>query len=108
VDGDTTILDASPSKFIFTVDGEEEAFAKRIQIDPGQVQTIRNLQRAQGRFSECFHVDNLGSKVLRIVLSKQELWSYTSKKEDKEKIVSLMQAVPNLTIEEAIKCLSLF
>lgn len=102
-----SLLDASPSKFIFTVDAKDDVFADRTGIELTDVQTIKNLNRVQGKYSEVFHIDNLGKRTYRIVLSPHEYWSYTSKKEDKDKIYSLLNAVPGLTIEEAMKCLSL-
>ena len=102
-----SLLEASPSKFIFTVDAKDEIFADRLGITLKEVNSIKNLKRVQGKFSEVFHIDNLGSRTYRITLSPQEYWSYTSKKEDKDKIHNLLQAVPGLTLEEAIKCLSI-
>lgn len=102
-----SLLDASPSKFIFTVDAKDEVFADRTGLELKDIQTIKNLHRVQGKYSEVFHIDNLGKRTYRIVLSPHEYWSYTSKKEDKDKINNLMNAVPGLTIEEAMKCLSL-
>lgn len=102
-----SLLDASPSKFIFTVDAKDEVFADRTGLELKDIQTIKTLHRVQGKYSEVFHIDNLGKRTYRIVLSPHEYWSYTSKKEDKDKIHSLMNAVPGLTIEEAMKCLSL-
>lgn len=101
-----SLLDASPSKFIFTVDAKDEVFADRTGLELKDILNIKNLHRVQGKYSEVFHIDNLGKRTYRIVLSPHEYWSYTSKKEDKDKIHSLMNAVPGLTIEEAMKCLS--
>lgn len=105
VDG-KSLLEASPSKFVFTVDTKEEVFSDRLGIGLKEVEIIKNLRRVQGKYSEVFHVDNLGSRTYRIVLSPLEYWSYTSKKEDKDKIQNLLMAVPGLKIEEAMQCLS--
>ncbi|MGZ3769349.1 MAG: TraG/VirB4 family ATPase [Bdellovibrio sp.] len=102
-----SLLEASPSKFIFTVDAKDDVFSDRLGIDLSDVDSVRNLRRVQNKYSEVFHIDNLGKRTYRIVLSPHEYWSYTSKKEDKDKIQNLLKAVPGLTIEEAIKCLSL-
>lgn len=101
-----SLLEASPSKFIFTVDAKDDIFSDRLGINLTDVGSIKNLRRVQNKYSEVFHVDNLGKRIYRIVLSPHEYWSYTSKKEDKDKIQNLLRAVPGLTIEEAIKCLS--
>lgn len=108
VNGNTSILDGSPSKFLFTVDGDPAAYAKRLALEEAtDIERIKNLHRVQGKFSEVYHVDPLGKRSYKIVLSPEEYWSYTSKKEDKDKIQNLLQAVPGLTIKEAIKCLGL-
>ncbi|HPI39346.1 MAG TPA: hypothetical protein PLJ21_00995 [Pseudobdellovibrionaceae bacterium] len=104
---DKSLLEASPSKFIFTLDAKDEVFSDRTGVSEADVIKIKNLKRVQGKYSEVFHVDNLGKRTYRIVLSPHEYWSYTSKKEDKDKIQKLMQAVPGLKIEEAMKCISL-
>lgn len=105
VNGNTSILDNSPSKFFFTVDGNEEAFRKRTSLTEIETQKIRNLQRVQGEYSEVFYKDQIGGRVFRILLSPEEYWSYTSKMEDKIKIKNLMEYVPGLTLKEAIVCL---
>lgn len=107
VNGNTSILDNSPSKFLFSVDGNRELFAKRLGLTNADVQKIENLQRVQGQLSQVFHVDSLGKKVFQLILSPEEYWSYTSKREDKDKIEALLKHLPYLTIGEAIACLSL-
>ncbi len=106
VNGNTSILDNSPSKFIFTVDGNPDAFKKRTGFSEEEVLQIKNLKRVQGEFSEVFYKDQIGGRVFRIILSPEEYWSYTSKREDKDKIQKLMEFIPNLTLREAITCLS--
>ncbi|HND85893.1 MAG TPA: hypothetical protein PLU50_08810, partial [Pseudobdellovibrionaceae bacterium] len=106
VNGNTSILDGSPSKFLFTVDGDESLFAKRVGLDESDVVRIKSLNRVQGKFSEVFHVDPIGKRKYKIILSAEEYWSYTSKKEEKEKIQNLLEAVPGLSLSEAVRCLS--
>lgn len=106
VDGNTSILDNSPSKFIFSVDGDRDLFSKRLNIPLFEVQKIEELRRKQGSFSEVYHLDQFGSRVYRIQLSPEEYWSYTSKKEDRDKYDLIKQAIPNLSEKEIIKCLS--
>jgi hypothetical protein len=106
VNGNTSILDGSPSKFLFTVDGDESLFAKRVGLDESDLIRIKSLNRVQGKFSEVFHVDPIGKRKYKIILSAEEYWSYTSKKEEKEKIQNLLEAVPGLSLSEAVRCLS--
>lgn len=107
VDGDTGILDNSPNKIFFSLDGDEQSFMGRTQLDPEAVDKIRGLQRKQGHYSEALLKDQYGERIIRVRLSPQEYWSYTSKDEDKRKIEQIKSACPDLKIEEVIKCLAL-
>jgi len=104
--GGKSLLEASPSKFIFTVDAKDEVFSDRLRISNQDLAQIKSLSRVHGKYSEVFHIDNLGKRTYRIMLSPHEYWSYTSKKEDKDKIQNLLTHVPGLTIQEAMQCLS--
>lgn len=107
VDGDTGILDNSPNKIYFSVDGDDESFISRNQLTQVSAEKIKNLVRKQGEFSECLMKDIHGERILKIRLNGQEYWSYTSKDEDRRKFSELKAACPSLKIEEIVKCLSL-
>ena len=105
VAGDTGILDNSAAKFLFSVDGEKEAFCRRLKIESDIVEKIENLTRVPGQYSETLLLDQLGARSMRILLSAEEYWRFTSRKEDNEKLEKLLQAVPGLELTEAIRCL---
>lgn len=107
IDGDTGILDNSPNKIFFSLDGDEESFKSRTQLSSEAVTSIQSLQRRQGEFSEAFLKDQRGERVIKIRLSRDEYWSYTSKDEDKRKLQELAAACPGLSLKEIIRCLSL-
>lgn len=107
VDGDTGILDNSPSKIYFSTDSDDETFLKRTNLSISGLEKIKQLEQKQGEFSECLMSDKFGEKVLKMRLSPEEYWSYTSKDEDKQKYAELKKACPHLKTEEIIKCLSL-
>ena len=52
-------------------------------------------------------LNSLGSRVLNVNATKKEYWSATSSPQDKAKLQALINSVPDITIEEAIKCLSI-
>jgi len=107
IDGDTGILDNSPNKIYFSLDGDEDSFISRNQLTTDSVERIKSLRRQQGEFSEALFKDCHGERVLKIRLSPEEYWSYTSKDEDKRRFQELRRACPNLQLEEIVRCLSL-
>lgn len=107
IDGDTGILDNSPNKIFFSLDGDEESFIARTQLSSESVEKIKSLRRQQGEFSEALFKDCHGERVVKIRLSSEEYWSYTSKDEDRRKYQELRKACPSLRIEEIVRCLSL-
>ena len=107
VDGDTGILDNSPNKIFFSLDGDEESFIARTQLTSESVEKIKSLRRQQGEFSEALFKDFHGERVVKIRLSAEEYWSYTSKDEDRRKYQELRKACPSLRLEEIVRCLSL-
>lgn len=106
VDQDSGILDNSPNRIYFSLDGDDDSFMGRNQLTTESVQKIKNLKRQQGEFSECLLKDNQGEKVLKIRLNSQEYWAYTSKDEDRRKYNELKKACPHLSLQEIVKCLS--
>ncbi|GIL17051.1 MAG: hypothetical protein BroJett040_08020 [Oligoflexia bacterium] len=107
VDNDTGILDNSPNKIFFSLDGDEESFMSRSHLNPDSIEKIKSLKRKQGEFSEALFKDIHGERVIRIKLNPLEYWSYTSKDEDRRKYQELKTACPSLTTEEVVRCLSL-
>ncbi|MCE3009745.1 MAG: hypothetical protein LW875_03940 [Proteobacteria bacterium] len=107
VDGDTGILDNSPNRIYFSHDGDEDSFISRNQLTKESLEVIKELKRKQGEFSECLLKDNFGERVIRIRLSPEEYWAFTSKDEDRQKFQELKLACPNLTTEEITRCLAL-
>ena len=104
--GDTSILDNSPTKFIFSVDGSRDSFKSRLNLSDFDLDRIEGLNRSPGNYADCFQIDSTGSRVFRIALSHEEYWLYTSKKEDQLKLETLMKSIPGLSMTEAIRCLN--
>lgn len=107
IDNDTGILDNSPNKIYFSMDGEESDFISKNQVDKETVDKIKSLNRVQGEYSEALFKDTHGEKVVKIRLSSEEYWSYTSKDEDRRKFYELKKACPSLSLQEIVRCLSI-
>lgn len=106
VNGDTGIIDNSAQRFLFSVDGDREAFGRRMRLMDSDVCAIESLQSEKGSFSDVFFQDAFGSRQLRIQLSAFEYWSMTSSRSENEKLLNLVDSVPGLTLEEGIDVLS--
>jgi type IV secretory pathway VirB4 component len=108
VNGDSSIIDNCASKILFSLDGDRDAYAKRVKLDPAsrEMDVIQNFKK-QGHKSQFMYIDSQGARVLNLTTTKSEYWSFTSSDHDKAKLRALMNAVPGLTVEEAIKCLSM-
>jgi hypothetical protein len=102
---DTGILVNSPIRFFYQVDDEPGAFRERFGLTEAQLTAIQGLGRSD-EFREVFLQDELGGRVLRVGVTPQEYWRVTSSRADNEKLQALMNAVPGLTLEEAIRCLA--
>lgn len=107
VNGDTSLIDNCASKILFSLDGDRETFAKRIKLDPisREMDVIQNFKKHSNK-SQFLYIDSQGARILNLSTTKLEYWSFTSSDHDKAKLQALLNAVPNLSIEEAIKCLS--
>tara|TARA_B100001248_G_C27397386_1_gene466605 strand:+ start:619 stop:2766 length:2148 start_codon:yes stop_codon:yes gene_type:complete len=107
VNADTGIVDNSNTRILFTEDGDSEFFKKILRISEDDLNKIRSLSRVKGEYSEAVVFDNLGSRTFRIRISPEELYRFSSSKEDNMKIKKLMENVPGLKLKEAIRCLAL-
>lgn len=106
VDGDTGIIENSPQRFLFSIDGEEDAYRDRFGLDAEKIETLKGLRSIPGKFSEVLAQSSDGTRKLKIQVTPEEYWRLTTSKVDKDKLTSLMAAVPGLSLREAINCLS--
>lgn len=102
---DAGIIENSPTRFLYSIDGDEEEFGRRFHLTRQQVDSIKNLSSKPHDYSDVFLQDKHGCRVLRLALSNEEYWHLTSTKADNLKLNKLIEAVPGLTIKEAIKCI---
>ncbi|WP_374032905.1 hypothetical protein [Bdellovibrio bacteriovorus] len=106
MDGDTGIIENSPQRFLFSIDGEEDTYRERFGLDVEKIETLKGLRSIPGKFSEVLAQASDGTRKLKIQVTPEEYWRLTTSKVDKDKLTSLMAAVPGLSLREAINCLS--
>jgi hypothetical protein len=107
INGDSGIIENSPQQFLFSADGNEAEFTQNFQLTKKHYDTIRNLKSIPGEVSECLFKNQNNARKLHIRITKEEYWELTSSKKDNLKVQSLRTYVPELTLKEAIKCLSI-
>lgn len=107
VDGDTGLIENSPQRFLFSVDGNSSQFQDRFNLSEEKIAQIKSLRAVPEKYSEVLFQSGDTSRVLKIEVTREEYWALTSSKQDQDKLNHLLLAVPNLTLKEAIKCLSL-
>lgn len=106
VNGDTGIIENSPQRFLFSVDGDAEDYKRRFNLTTSQMNTIRILKSIPKEFSEVLlQTSELGRKLI-IKITKREYWTLTSSKQDRETLEKLRNFIPQLSLTEAITCLS--
>ena len=106
VNGDTGIIENSPQRFLFSLDGQANEFKNRFNLSDKQINTIKNLKSIPMVSSEVFLQTQTSSKKLTIKVTKEEYWRLTSSKNDQIRLENLRSAVPELSLKEAIKCLA--
>lgn len=107
VGGDSGIIENSPQRFLFSVDGDEVSYKERFNLSQEKVDHIKQLRSVPGKFSEALLQTGDAARVVNIKVTPEEYWRLTTSKVDREKLMNLVQAVPGLTLREAINCLSM-
>ena len=106
VGGDSGIIENSPQRFLFSIDGDEETFQERFGLTANHIATMRSLRSVVGKYSEVLFKEPEGARRLAVRITPEEYWRLTTSRLDKEKLMNLMDAVPGLLLREAINCLS--
>jgi hypothetical protein len=107
VNGDTGIIENSPQRFLFSVDGDVSNYQSRFGLNDLQMKTIKNLKAIPQKYSEVFLQTGDTGRKLRIEITKKEYWELTSSLQDRTRLSQLRKAVPSLSLKEAITCLSI-
>lgn len=107
VNDDTGIIENSPQRFLFSVDGDIQSFQKRFQLSAKNIESIKSLRSVPKIHSEVLLQTPEYVKNLKIKITRKEYWNLTSNKQDKEKLEALLNHIPHLKLNEAIQCLSI-
>lgn len=107
VGGDSGIIENSPQRFLFSVDGSTIDYQRRFNLSDVQIESIKNLKSFPKVVSQVYLQLGEKGKTLSILITPEEYWSLTSSQPDQVKLNDLMKAVPGLKLNEAISCLSL-
>ena len=72
VGGDSSLIDNSEFKILFSYDGEERRFKETFSLSDTEFQRLKNIRTVKGEFSQFLLKDSLGCKVGYLRLSREE------------------------------------
>ncbi len=107
VSNDTGIIENSPQRFLFSTDGHIKSYQDQFNLSDQHIKTISELTSVPKISSEVFLQTGSTGKKLVIQITSDEYWQLTTSQPDQLKIQKLRNAVPELNLSEALKCLSL-
>jgi type IV secretory pathway VirB4 component len=105
-DLDHGIILNSPSRIFFETHLPEDYLRSEFQLGNEEIDTILKNPYRGNDYRKAVLQDDIGTRVIRLYLTPQELWRVTSKREHTLKYEKLRQAVPELTADEAIYALA--
>ena len=105
-DQDSSLIENAHHRFMFSIDGTIESFASRMNLSLEAVVKVRDLKSIPRASSEFLYQFGDEARTLVLRLTPEEYWKVTSTHTDRLKLQELRSAAPNLTLEEALKCLS--
>ena len=102
LNGDTSLIDNSEFKVLFSYDGEEKKFKEIFSLTNGEYQKLKNIHTIKGQFSQFLLKDSLGSKIGFLRLSKEEYTLSNTEPEFLHKLQNLKKLL-NITEEKALR-----
>ena len=100
--GDTSLIDNSEFKILFSYDGEERRFKETFSLTSNEFQILKNIRTVKGEFSQFLLKDSLGSKMGFLRLSKEEYILSNTEPEFLHKVKKL-KTLLNISEEKALK-----
>lgn len=100
--GDTSLIDNSEFKVLFSHDGEERKFREIFSLTGEEFQTLKTIKTVKGRFSQFLLKDSIGSKVGFLRLSKEEYILSNTEPDFLHKVQGLTKLL-NITEEKALQ-----
>ena len=89
VGGDTSLIDNSEFKILFSYDGEEKKFKEIFSLTQEEFQKLKSIRTVKGQFSQFLLKDSVGSRIGYLRLSKEEHIFSNTEPEFLHKIQSL-------------------
>ena len=105
LNGDTSLIDNSEFKILFSHDGEEKKFKETFNLSNEEFQKIKSLKTVKGHFSQFLLKDSIGSKVGFLRLSKEEYVLSNTEPEFLHKLKKL-QTLFNINEDKALQVMS--
>lgn len=103
---DSGLILNCPIRFFLQADTEAEYLKQQFQFGEHHLRVVVTNPYRGSDYREVVIQDDTGTRVTRLYLVDREYWRMNSTKEDQEKLMKLRAAVPELTVEEAIRCLA--
>lgn len=95
-----------PIRFFLPADTEADYLREQFQFDDRQSRAVVTHPYRGREFREAVLQDDTGTRIVRLYLTDREYWRMTSTKEDEDKLRRLRTVVPELSVEEAIRCMA--
>ncbi|MDE0151970.1 MAG: hypothetical protein OXK80_05705 [Bdellovibrionales bacterium] len=102
---DTSLIDNSEFKILFSYDGEERRFKETFSLTENEFQKLKTLRTVKGEFSQFLLKDSIGSKVGFLRLSKEEYVLSNTEPDFLHKVQKLKNIL-NISEEKALKVMN--
>ena len=100
--GDTSLIDNSEFKILFSYDGEERKFKEIFSLTSEEYQKLKNIRTIKGLFSQFLLKDSIGSKIGFLRLAKEEYILSNTEPEFLHKVQGLKKLL-SISEEKALK-----
>lgn len=105
VNGDTSLIDNSEFKILFSYDGEERRFKELFSLTDAEFQRLKTIRTVKGEFSQFILKDSIGYRCGFLRLSKREYIMSNTEPEFLHKVQG-MQKLLNINEETALRVMS--
>ena len=102
VNGDTSLIDNSEFKILFSYDGEEKRFKELFSLTDAEFQRLKTIRTVKGEFSQFILKDSIGLRSGFLRLSKDEYIMSNTEPEFLHKVQGI-QSLLNISEEKALR-----
>ena len=102
---DTSLIDNSEFKILFSHDGEERKFKEIFSLTEEEYKNLKNIRTVKGQFSQFLLKDSLGSRVSFLRLSREEYTLSNTEPLFLHKVQGLRKLL-NISEEKALEVMS--